>query len=164
MGERTGCGHAGGVGDASQGGEHAAGEKPPSHETEHQQERQHRGCPRSEDVQEVGPDGKDARGWCCGAAGDDERPVGDVAQQEQPHGGEQQGAGEHEEARVAEGEFEANAQTRGSIHGLLPRARCLVGVDAVPGAGHGGDDPGLAEAFAQCRDVMRTAFVNGSAF
>src|SRR4051812_9342453 len=27
-----------------------------------------------------------------------------------------------------------------------------VGVDAVPGAGHGGDDPGFAEALAQCRD------------
>src|SRR3954447_8420071 len=26
------------------------------------------------------------------------------------------------------------------------------GVDAVPGAGHGGDDPRFAEAFAQCRD------------
>ena len=50
----------------------------------------------------------------------------DVAQKEHPHGGEQQGAGEHEEAGVAEGELEANAQTRGSIHGLLPRARCLV--------------------------------------
>src|SRR4051812_49735980 len=32
-----------------------------------------------------------------------------------------------EEAGVAEGELEANAQTRGSIHGLLPRARCLEG-------------------------------------
>ena len=53
--------------------------------------------------------------------------VGDVSQEEDPHGGEQQGAGEHEEAGVAEGEFEANAQTGGSIHGLLPGARCLVG-------------------------------------
>src|SRR5215472_14539202 len=26
-----------------------------------------------------------------------------------------------------------------------------LGADAVPGAGHGGDDPGFAEAFAQCR-------------
>src|SRR3954447_499765 len=25
-------------------------------------------------------------------------------------------------------------------------------VDAIPGAGHGGDDPGLAEPFAQSRD------------
>ena len=41
VGERSGRGHACGVGDAGQGGEHAAGEKPPSHETEHQQERQH---------------------------------------------------------------------------------------------------------------------------
>src|SRR4029453_3662758 len=27
-----------------------------------------------------------------------------------------------------------------------------LSVDAVPDAGHGGDDPGFAEAFAQCRD------------
>jgi len=27
-----------------------------------------------------------------------------------------------------------------------------LSVDAVPGAGHGGDDPGFAEAFAQSRD------------
>src|SRR6266581_8591158 len=27
-----------------------------------------------------------------------------------------------------------------------------VSVDAVPDAGHGGDDPGFAEPFAQCRD------------
>src|SRR5215471_13842006 len=48
-----------------------------------------------------------------------------VSQEEHPHGGEQQGTGEHEEAGVAEGEFEANAQTRGLSHGLLPHARCL---------------------------------------
>ena len=54
VGERPVRGHAGGVGDAGQRGEHAAGEEPPSHETEHQQERQHRGCPRSEGAQEVG--------------------------------------------------------------------------------------------------------------
>ena len=64
------------------------------------------------------------RGRRVGAA--EERPVGDVAQEEHPHGGEQQGAGEHEEAGVAEGELEANAQPGGSIHGPLPRARCPV--------------------------------------
>src|SRR4051794_13610853 len=32
------------------------------------------------------------------------------------------------------------------VSSLAPRA------DAVPGAGHGGDDPGLAEALAQCGD------------
>ena len=57
---------------------------------------------------------------------DEERPVGDVAQQERPHGGEQQRASEHDEPRVAEGEFEPNAHTRGSIHRRPPRARCLV--------------------------------------
>ena len=34
----------------------------------------------------------------------------DVAQQEHPHRGEQQDAGDHEEAGVAEGELEADAQ------------------------------------------------------
>src|ERR1700691_4201724 len=32
----------------------------------------------------------------------------------------------------------------------MPGARWCV--NAVTGAGHGGDDPGLAEALAQCRD------------
>ena len=55
-------------------------------------------------------------------------------------------------AGVAESEFEANAQTRSSIHAppLAPGVRLRV--DAVAGAGHGGDDPGLAEALAQPRD------------
>ena len=100
-------------------------------------------------MQEVGPDRERHQDtWPV----DDERTLGDVAQEEQPHGGEQQGTCEHEEPGVAEGEFEADAQTRGSIHGLLPHARCRAGVDAVADAGHGGDDPGFAEAFAQCRD------------
>jgi hypothetical protein len=73
-------------------------------------------------VQEVGPDGKHTVNGGVGI--DEERTVGDVTQEECPHGGEQQGACEHQEAGVAEGEFEANAQTRGSIHGLLPRPGC----------------------------------------
>ena len=124
MGERSGRGRACGVGDAGQGSEHAAGEDPSSHETEHKQERQHCGCPRIENVQEVGADGKNTRSAGAGAAQD--RLVGDVAQEEQPHGAQQQDAGEHEEAGVAEGEFEANAQTRCSIQGLPSHARCLV--------------------------------------
>ena len=54
VGERSVRGHACGVRDASQRGEHPAGEKRPSHETEYQQERHHGGCPWSEIVQEVG--------------------------------------------------------------------------------------------------------------
>ena len=123
VGERSVRGHACGVGDASQGGEHAAGEKPPSQETEHQQERQHDGRARSEGAQEVGAVGNERTTRRCRC---EEHTVGDVAQKEHPHGREQQGAGEHEEAGVAEGELEANAQPRGSIHGLLPHARCLV--------------------------------------
>ena len=93
---------------------------PPS-ETEHQQERQHDGRPRSEGVQEVGAVGNTHEGAVSATS----TPVGDVAQQEHPHGGEQQGAGEHEEAGVAEGELEANAQPRGSIHG--PPSRPVSG-------------------------------------
>ena len=125
VGERSGRGHACGVGDASQRGEHLAGEKPPSHETEHEQERQHDRRLRSEGAQEVGA-GRDRTGRRVRQ----DLAVGHVAQQEHPHDGEQQGAGEHEEAGVAEGELEANAQTRGSIHRLLPRVvpvRCRCG-------------------------------------
>ncbi len=60
-----------------------------------------------------------------GGAGPDQE-LGYVAQQEHPHDGEQQGAGDHDEAGVAERELEANAQARGSIHGL-PRAPCRCG-------------------------------------
>ena len=54
VGERSVPGQAGGIGDASQGREHAAGEDPSSHEAEHQQERQHGGGLRGEGAQEVG--------------------------------------------------------------------------------------------------------------
>ncbi len=118
MGQRPVGSHACGVRDASQGGEHAAGEKPPAHESEDQQERQHDGHERSECTQEDGAVDHQVTGGV-------DRTVGWV-QVEDDHGGEQQGTCEHEEPGVAEGEFEANTQTRGSIHGLLPRARCLV--------------------------------------
>jgi hypothetical protein len=58
--ERSGCGDACGVCDAGQRGEHLAGEKPPSQETEHEQERQHDRRLRSEGVQEVGAGGTEA--------------------------------------------------------------------------------------------------------
>ena len=54
VGERSVRGGACGVRDASQRGEHAAGEEPPSQETEDQQERQHDGRGRSESAQELG--------------------------------------------------------------------------------------------------------------
>ncbi len=72
-------------------------------------------------MQEVGPDGERTVN-----GGDDERTLGYVTQEEHPHGGEQQGTREHEESGVAEGELEANAQPRRSIHALLPHVRCLV--------------------------------------
>ena len=54
VGERSVRGHACGVGDARQRGEHAAGEKPASQEAEYQQEHQHDGRDRAEAVQRVG--------------------------------------------------------------------------------------------------------------
>ena len=115
VGERSVRGHACGVRDAGQGGEHAAGEKPPSQQTEYQQERHHDGRGRSESAQEVG----------VAAHDEDHTRVHTTRKGEVPDG-EQHGTCEHEEAGVAEGELEANAQTGGSIHGLLPQARCLV--------------------------------------
>ena len=111
VGERSVRGHACGVGDAGQGIEHAAGENPPSHEPEYQQERQHFGYARSESAQEVGPVGNEPAG--------PDLAVGYVSQKEDPHNGEQHGACEHEKPGVAEGELEANAQPGLSIHGLL---------------------------------------------
>ena len=74
-----------------------------------------------EDVQEARPHGKDPREVGVGVA--EERAIGDVAQEEHPHGREQQGAREHEEGGVAERELEADAHPGGPIHGLLPRGR-----------------------------------------
>ena len=147
VGERPRRGRAGGVGDARQGGEHPAGEEPPAHEAEHQQERQHRtaAAPKA-----AGPKlcGSRARGKSESLG--TSHAGGHVSQQEHPDGGEQQGAREHEEAGVAEGELEADAQAGLPIHGRSGRLGC--GVDAVAGAGDGGDDPGFAEPLAQCRD------------
>ena len=123
VGQRSVRGQACGVGDASQRGEHAAGEDPPSHETEHQQERQRRGRLRDEGSLEVGAVGPGHR------AGDH---VGYVAQQEHPHDREQQGTCKHQKPGVAEREFEANAQTWRPIHvrpphlGRLVRCRCGI--------------------------------------
>ena len=77
--------------------------------------------------------------------------VGYVAQQEHPHDGEQQGAGDHEEAGVAEGELEANAQTRGSIHGRSSPRRPVVSM-RYPAPATVAMIAGFAEPFAQCRD------------
>src|SRR5438874_3114184 len=43
-----------------------------------------------------------------------------------------------------------NPEGLSTVSSLAPGV--WMGVDAVPGAGHRGDDPGFAEAFAQCRD------------
>ena len=123
------------------GSEHAAGEKPPSHQTEYQQECHHDGRDRRETAQGVGV-----------ALHDENHPGVHATRKGEVPGGEQHRAGEHEEAGIAEGELEADAQARGSIHALLLGAVGWLRVDAVAGAGHRGDDPGLAEAFAQSRD------------
>jgi hypothetical protein len=58
VGERPGRGDAGRVGDAAQGGQHAAGEKPTSEETENQQERPQDGRGRSEIAQQGATSGR----------------------------------------------------------------------------------------------------------
>ena len=68
------------------------------------------GAKASQEVGAGGTYGDHAVGESCA--------VGYVPQEEHPHDGEQQDAGEHEEAGVAEGELEANAQTRA----LYPRS------------------------------------------
>ena len=124
-----------------QGGEHPAGEKPPSQETEYQQKRHHDGRGRSETAQEVG----------VAADQEDHTRVYTTRKGEVP-GGEQYGTCDHQEAGVAEGELEASTETGRSIHALSVRPGVWLRVDAVPDAGHGGDEPGLAEPFAQSRD------------
>ena len=62
VGKRSVRRRAGGVRDAGQRGEHAAGEQPPSDEAEHEQERQHDGRSRTEAVQRVGAGTKPPRG------------------------------------------------------------------------------------------------------
>jgi hypothetical protein len=115
VGERPVRRQASGIGDASQGREHAAGEDPSSQQAEHQQECQHGGCLRGEGILQVGAVGAGHR-----KAAD---ILGYVPQQERPHDREQQDTRKHEEPRVAEGEFEANTEARGPIHVPLPQAR-----------------------------------------
>ena len=141
VGERPVPGETGGLRDARERGQHPAGEKPPAHQAEHEQERQHGGRSRREGIEEVGP----VRN---GRTGTDDHAVGHVPQQEQPDHGEQQRTGNHEERRVAEGELQANAQT-GRLAMVPPTRGVALGVDAIADAWHGGDDPGFAEAFAQ---------------
>ena len=66
--------------------------------------------------------------------------------------GEQHGTCEHQEAGVAKGEFEASTKTRALSTLFSVRPGVWLRVDAVADAGHGGDDPGFAEAFAQSGD------------
>ena len=62
VGERPVRRQAGGLGDAGQRREHAAGEEPPAHQAEHQQQRQHEGDLRGEGVHQVGAVGPDRPG------------------------------------------------------------------------------------------------------
>jgi hypothetical protein len=91
-------------------------------EAEHQQERQHCGRRLAERFLGVGPAWLERPADARSRGGDD-RSVGKESQQHHPQG-EQQGTREHEEPGVAEGELEADAQARFSIHRLLPQARC----------------------------------------
>src|SRR5581483_480850 len=89
-------------------------EEPPAEETEPEQARQHDERDRAEAVQGVrAVDDEPPRGMHV-----IERTVGYVAQNDCPDRHEHQDAGEHEEAGVAQGELEANAQAEGSMHAL----------------------------------------------
>ena len=132
VGERPGRCHACGVRDTRERSEHATREQPPSQQAEDEQEGHHAGRERGEVAQEVGV-----------AADHEDHTRVDASRQGEVSGDEQHGAREHQEARVAEREPEPNAQAWGSSH--RPR-RCIAD------AGHGGDEPGLAEPFAQSGD------------
>src|SRR5205085_4772818 len=99
VGEGSARGHACRIGDASQGGEHAAAEKPSSQKAEYQQERHHDGCDRGEVAQQSAV-----------ALDEEDHTRVHSTRKGEVHGYEQQGTGEHEEAGVAEGELDANAQ------------------------------------------------------
>ncbi len=88
---------------------------------DHQQERHRLRGPRRERRQQVRPGGRER-------SRAEERLVRHVAQQEHPHGGEQQRAGGQEEAGVAQGEPHPHAQPRRPSHGaarhrVRPRRR-----------------------------------------
>ena len=68
---------------SSEGGEHPAGEKPPSQETEYQQERPQDGRGRSEIAQESATAGRYEDGR---AVDEDRLAPGHVSQEEHPHG------------------------------------------------------------------------------
>ena len=120
MRERSARGRPRGVGDPSEGSEHPASQKPPSDDAEDEETRQNDGCGRSEIAQESATAGRleDLR-----AVDDDGLSSGHVPQQEQPHGRQQQRAGEHDEAGIADGELEADTGTGGPIHVRRPGAR-----------------------------------------
>ena len=91
--------------------------------------------------------------------------LGYVTQQEHPHDREEQGTCDHEEAGVAEGEFEANTQARRPIHDL-PRSRPVSGCVSMryPTPGTVAMIQGSPSRLRSAETVMRTALVNGSAF
>ena len=115
VGEGAGPHRAGGVSDAGERGEHPAGQQPTSQNPEDQQEYPQDDRGRSEIAQEAAAV---RRYEDRGAMDQDRLTPRHVSQEERPHRPEQQAAGDHEEAGVAEGEFEANTPARASIHGL----------------------------------------------
>lgn len=89
--------------DLCQRREHPAGEDPPPDEAQHEQEGHRHGRGATEDAREEEPVGGDPE-QALGV-------VGDVAQQEQPHHGQQYGTGDENESGIAEGEFQARAES-----------------------------------------------------
>ena len=79
-------------------------------------------------------------------------------------GGEQHGTGEHEEAGVAEGELEANAQpgALSTVSSLAPGVCCVS--MRYPAPATVAMIQGSPRRLRSAETVMRTALVNGSAF
>ena len=120
VGERSLSGYASCFGDSAQRSKHPAREKPSSKETEYQQEHPRDGSGRSKITQKRAPAGRneDLR-----MMNDDYLAPRHISQEEYPHHHEQQSAREYDEGGVAECQFEANAHTGSSFHGLLIHER-----------------------------------------
>ena len=99
--ERSLRSHARRLGDARQRREHVAREEPAAEQAEHEQERHDDGCDRRKVAQQIGM-----------AAHEEEHTRMHATGQREVPGDEQDGAGEHQEAGVAERQPQANAQAR----------------------------------------------------
>src|SRR6185437_3604134 len=118
MRERSCRGKACRFSDSSQWSEHSAGEKPASQQTEYHQAPTQDGRGWRKITEEIATT---RRYVDVGAMHEDVFTSWYVSQEECPHGAQQKSSCDDDAGGVAQREFEANAQTRFSIHGFLPR-------------------------------------------